>query len=84
VSDRRPNIELHIEELVLHGVDPADRFGIGDAVELELTRLLATSQISAHGDVERINSGTRRLSTSANATTIGTEVARAVHGGLSR
>jgi hypothetical protein len=84
VSDRRPNIELHIEELVLHGVDPADRLRIGDAVEAELARLLATGQISAHGDLERMNGGTRRLASNSNATTIGTQVARAVHGGLAR
>ena len=35
------NIELHIEELVLHGFSPGDRYRIGEAVEQELTRLLA-------------------------------------------
>jgi len=35
------NIELHIEELVLHGLSPGDRYRIGEAVEQELTRLLA-------------------------------------------
>lgn len=34
-------IELHIEELVLHGFDPSDKYAIGDAVQRELARLLA-------------------------------------------
>ena len=33
-------IELHIEELVLHGFAPGDRRPLGEAVERELTRLL--------------------------------------------
>jgi hypothetical protein len=84
VNHRRPNIELYIEELDFHGVDPADRLRIGDAVERELTRLLGTGQISTQGDAEQINAGTRRLPTNANAATIGTHVAKAVHGGLTR
>jgi hypothetical protein len=84
VTHHQANIELHIEEIVLHGAEPADRLRIGDAVEAELARLLATGEISTQGDVERINAGTRRLPTGANATTIGTQVARAVHGGLTR
>jgi hypothetical protein len=84
VNERPPIIELYIEELVLQGVEPADRLRIGDAVELELTRLLGTGQLAANGDVERINAGTRRLPAGANASTIGTHVARAVHGGLTR
>ncbi len=31
------NIELHIEELVLHGFSPNDRHAIGEAVQRELT-----------------------------------------------
>ena len=38
--NRKPyNIELHIEELVLHGFSPRDRDAIGEAVQRELTRL---------------------------------------------
>ena len=34
------NIELEIDELVLHGVAPTDRVAVGEAVQHELTRLL--------------------------------------------
>jgi hypothetical protein len=33
VTHHQANIELHIEEIVLHGAEPADRLRIGDAVE---------------------------------------------------
>jgi hypothetical protein len=34
-------IEIHIDELVLHGFTVADRYAIGDAVSAELARLIA-------------------------------------------
>src|SRR5581483_9421147 len=37
----RPNVELHIDALVLHGFAPGDRHAITQALEAELTRLLA-------------------------------------------
>lgn len=39
------NIELHIEELILHGFAPQDRFRISEAVQNELTRLLACEKL---------------------------------------
>jgi hypothetical protein len=36
-------IELHIEELVLHGFERGDREAIGEAVRLELLRLLSSN-----------------------------------------
>jgi hypothetical protein len=38
-------IEVHIENLVLHGFDPRQRHAIADAVEAELARLLAAEPI---------------------------------------
>jgi hypothetical protein len=84
VTEHQPDIELHIEELVLHGVDPADRHRIGDAVERELARLLVERPIAARTDLEHIDAGTRRLPAQAKAPAIGAQVARAVHGGLTK
>jgi hypothetical protein len=56
----RPNIEVHIDELVLHGFAPADRRGIGDALEAELGRLLAARGLAvpaADVGVARIDAG---------------------------
>jgi len=40
-------VELHIEELVLHGFRSGDRFHIGDALERELVRLLGKQGLPA-------------------------------------
>ena len=45
-----PDIELDIDELVLHGFAPGDRAGIAGAVQSELTRLFAE-----HGVPARLN-----------------------------
>jgi hypothetical protein len=70
--------------LVLHGIDPADRHHIGDAFERELARLLADRPIANRHDIEHIDAGTRRLPAQAKAPAIGAQVARAVHGGLTK
>jgi len=41
----RHSVEVHIEELVLHGFAAGDRCGIGEAVERELALLLRESEI---------------------------------------
>jgi hypothetical protein len=38
-------IEVHIEELILHGFEPAHRCGIGDALQRQLDRLLTAKGI---------------------------------------
>ena len=40
-SKNARSIELHIEELLLHSFSPGDQYHIGEAVEQELSRLLA-------------------------------------------
>ena len=58
-SARTPAVQLHIEELVLHGFAPADRYRIAAAVQLELTRLLAEHGVSPAlqqgGEAQRLN-----------------------------
>lgn len=39
----KENLDIHIEELVLHGFEPGDHEGIRAAVENELTRLFTTN-----------------------------------------
>jgi hypothetical protein len=38
--------EIHIEELVLHGFEGADRYAIGEAVSAELRRLIAAGGLT--------------------------------------
>ncbi len=80
------NIELHIEELMLRGFSPADRYRIGHAIERELARMFAEqgtppSLVQGH-EVAHLNGETFRMKPGSKAETIGVQVAQAVYGGL--
>ncbi len=79
------NIELHIEELVLHGFTPSDRHSIAEAVEAELTRLFAEQgtprSLSKGGEIERMDGGGFEMAHNSKPEVIGAQVARAVYGG---
>ena len=81
------NIELRVEELVLRGFAPDDRYGIGEAVEHELARLFSeqgTPPSLAQGhEVLRLDGGTFEAKPSSRVEAIGVKVAQAVYGGLS-
>jgi hypothetical protein len=77
-------IEVHIEELVLHGFTPGSRWDVAEALQSELHRLLAERGIPeawranpGHMDAGPIQAGAR---TEPAAT--GKQAARAVYGGL--
>jgi hypothetical protein len=82
------NIELHIEELVLHGFSPGDRYRIGEAVEQELTRLLADrgvpQSLERGGEVASVDAGAFEVAAGSRADVVGGQVAKAVYGGLRR
>ena len=82
------NVELHIEELVLHGFAPGDRYRIGDAVERELSRLFAEQgtppALARGGDIGRLDGGSFEAKPGSRAETIGIQAAQAVYGGLRR
>jgi hypothetical protein len=82
-------IDLHIEELVLHGFAPADRHRIAQAVEAELTRLAAAQglpglQHSSGEDARplQLRGGAFQVKAGAKPQAIGAEIAKAVFGGL--
>jgi hypothetical protein len=81
-------IEVNIEELVLHGFSPGDRYQIGEALEGELARLLADgglpSGLERGGEVERLDGGEFRAKQGSKAESIGAQVARSVYGGMKR
>ena len=81
-------IELHIEELVLHGFAPGGRYAIGDAVEHALTRLfgergLGSSSIEGR-ECAHLNAGDVHVAPASPPEAVGTQVAQAVYGGLTR
>jgi hypothetical protein len=84
--DVKPDVELHIEELVLHGFSPHDRWRIADAVQRELARSIAEHGIGAHHAmaIPQLNAGTIRVAAPMRAHAIGAQVGRALHGALRR
>ena len=82
------NIELHIEELVLHGFSPNDRHAIGEVVQKELTRLFAEQGVHASlgrgFEVERVDGGSFNVKPGAKAGAIGMQMAQSVYGRLGK
>jgi len=83
----KPNIELHIEALVLHGFAPADRDRIGRAVERELQRLFAEHgapprMVWADG-AAHLDGGTFEVAHGTKAEMIGVQIAQTLHRRLS-
>lgn len=73
-------IEVHIEELVLHGFDPHARWTVADAVESELRGLLSARGVPAAWQTspEKLDAGAIRLT---NSTQTGRQIATAIHRG---
>jgi len=76
-------IELHIEELVLHGFSPADRFSVGDAIEAELARLLRADglppMLARPGGTNHLDAGGIEIAVGARPQSIGTQLACSIH-----
>jgi hypothetical protein len=75
-------IEVEIEELVLHGFDPGDRCKIADALQSELTASLADWQPAAARTIAHLDGGSFELAAGAGAAAVGRGVARQVHQGV--
>jgi hypothetical protein len=84
----RRSVELHIEELVLHGFSPRDRYRIAAAVEAELARLFTERGVSPSlargGEIASLDGGSFEAAPGSGAETIGRHVAQALYGGMNR
>lgn len=80
------NLELNINELVLHGFALGDRYLISAAIEQELTRLLAErgapTLLQSNGDFAKLSGGQFQTTPGMKANAIGAQVAQAVYGGM--
>ena len=86
-STRRfQSLEVYIEELVLHGFEPRDRYRIGEAIQRELTRLFADQgvppSLAQGGELARVDGGMFDVASGSKSDAIGAQVARAVYRGL--
>ena len=81
-----PNLELSIERLVLHGLTPAQGHLLREAVEQELTRILAEEGIppglAAGGHLARLPGGSFDVPPGAKPAAVAAQVARSIYGGM--
>jgi hypothetical protein len=79
-------MELRIEELVLHGFAPGDRYAVGDTVERELARLLGEQgvpiSLRSENAMDEMRGPTFNATHDAKAPAIGRQIARAVYQGF--
>ena len=82
------NVDLRIEELVLHGFPPGDHDRIGESVERELTRLFTERgvppalTVGAHA--QHLDAGAFQMNQGLGAETAGEQIARSLYGGMAR
>jgi hypothetical protein len=70
-------LQVHVDELVLHGFSPHDRYAVGDGVQAELARVLTAERFDARPrTVERIDAGPVQVDPDPGS--VGKEVGRAV------
>jgi hypothetical protein len=77
-------VVFHIDRLVLGGVRHSDRRVIADAMQRELGRLMADSEVlhswRVRGDEARVDAGRVGIASGAPAREIGVRVARGIAG----
>ena len=82
------SVELHIEELVLHGFTPDDRYAIGGAVERELVRLLGEqgvpSSLRVQSASDEITGAKFVAAQKAKPAVMGQQIAQAVYQGFNQ
>ena len=81
-------IVLHIDRLVLRGIDRADAGAVSAAIQAELRRLVAVpgniDAFTASSDRERLNAGSVRIGAGDGSRSLGRSVARQIVRGATR
>lgn len=80
-----PSVELHIDQVVLEGLQGINRAEFGLVLESELARLLAQgglAELSTGPDADRVDGGVIPLGGSIETRTLARRLARAVYSGL--
>lgn len=79
-------VDLHIERLVLEGVDPGDRRAVGTAIERELARMIATRGVPeswrSSQSLGRLTAAPIGGARPATPATTGARIARSVYRGM--
>jgi hypothetical protein len=84
----RQDIEINIEEVRLHGFSHVDRYRIGQALQLELTRLITeqglSQSLSQGGEFTQLDGGKFNIVRSSRAEVIGVQIAKSVYSRFSK
>jgi hypothetical protein len=82
----KPRVEIMIDELVLHGFSPTERYAVGDSLSQELERLIMDQGFQAHGnlDIPSLRTAPVNLPQRSKPDLVGSRVAEAVYKGLPR
>jgi len=82
------NVELRIEELVLHGFPPGNHQRIGASVERELSRLFTEHgvppSLSGGAHTQHLDAGAFQMNQGLGAEAAGEQIARSLYGGMAR
>ena len=80
---RRPDLDLHIEELILRGLPAGTREGLGEAIREELQRLIAEhgmpAALNGNGGPIHLPGGSFQVDPRSKTGSAGAQVARALH-----
>ena len=81
------NLELHIEELILHGFAVNDRYTISAAMQQELSRLFTEHgvprSLSQNSAIPQLDGGTIQTTPMMQPEAIGVQIAQSIYGGFS-
>jgi hypothetical protein len=78
-------VEILVDELVLHGFSPAERYAIAESLARELQQLVAAGnpgELAGLGNSSVLRANNVTLSAGTKSPAVGAQVAGAVHGSL--
>ena len=87
-SNKKSNINLHIDELVLDGISTPEKSHVASAVSQELHRLLnqgdVPRKLTRSSHIPRLDGGKINLEPKATSKSKGSKIARNLYGGLQK
>lgn len=76
-------IEVHIEQIVLHGYSPADTHRLGEALQAELTRLVQKQGVNGSGmgnlSLQTLDGGRLKAAENPSTEMLGARLAHSIH-----
>jgi hypothetical protein len=82
---KRPNVEIHIEELILRGMPPGSKRGLAEAIEAEVRRLIEEGGLPPGWSAGPLHlpGGQFEVDARSKPAAIGAQVAQGLHRGWS-